>query len=75
MLFIMTLWKIFLMILNYCLLKLTVYAMRYVMNALMNNFRSIKNLLIEAITVKIRNIFVMIIKKYLVKWKMNMEEI
>ena len=37
MLFIMTLWKIFLTILNYCLLTLTVYAMKYVMKTLMKN--------------------------------------
>ena len=38
--------KIFLMILNYCLLTLTVYAMKYVMKTLMKNFMNIGNILI-----------------------------
>ena len=38
--------KIFEMILNYCLLTLTVYAMKYVMKSLMKNFTSIENILI-----------------------------
>ena len=38
-------------------------------------FMSIGNILIQVITLKIVNIFVMIIKRYSVKWKKNMVEI
>ena len=44
------------MILNYCLLTRTVYAMK--------NFMNIGNILIQDITLKTVNIFVIIIKKY-----------